>query len=172
MIGCQRHFSFQVSLESFHIDCCELIDLLITVWIDNHDGIPPTLDVLFLLFGGCIFHQLKRKLSYKILSTPESQKSHLFFAFRTCFCMSVITPSCQFLADFAAHKADFSAGADKPGLENQLCYVVTAWDGTYLLPKIHFLIWKTETSRTVRKIKCFNTWKHSKQCLSGILKKL
>ena len=122
---------------------------------------PPTLDVLFLLFGGCIFHQLKRKLSYKILSTPESQKSHLFFAFRTCFCMSVITPSCQFLADFAAHKADFSAGADKPGLENQLCYVVTAWDGTYLLPKVHFLIWKTETSRTVRKIKCFNTWKHS-----------
>ena len=119
MIGCQRHFSYQVSLESFHSDCCELIDLLITVWIDNHAGIPhpPTLDVLFLLFGGCIFHQLKRKLTYKILSITESQKNHLLFAFRASFCMSVITPSCQFLTDFVACKADFSAGAEKPGLE-------------------------------------------------------
>lgn len=171
MIGCQRHF-FQVSLESFHADCCELIDLLITVWIDNHDDIPPHPGCSFPALWWLHFSPIKRKLSYKILSTPESQKSHLFFAFRTCFCMSVITPSCQFLADFAAHKADFSAGADKPGLENQLCYVVTAWDGTYFLPKVHFLIWKTKTSRTVKKIKCFNTWKYSKQCLSGILKKL
>lgn len=103
----------------------------------------PTLDVLFLLFSDCIFDQLKRKLSYKILPISESQKSHLLFAFRACFCMSVITPSCQFLADFAACKANFSAGADKPGLENQLYYVVTGWGGTYLLLKVHFLIRKT-----------------------------
>lgn len=103
----------------------------------------PTLDVLFLLFSDCIFDQLKRKLSYKILPISESQKSHLLFAFRACFCMSVITPSCQFLADFVACKANFSAGADKPGLENQLYYVVTGWGGTYLLLKVHFLIRKT-----------------------------
>lgn len=124
----------------------------------------PTLDVLFLLFSDCIFHQLKRKLSYKILSIRESEKSPPF-AFRACFCMSVITPSCQFLADFAACKANFSAGADKPGLENQLYYCY--WIGEHMLllkgPFPH--LENCETSRTVRKIKCFNTWKYLKQWL-------